>query len=41
LPEPLLDADKPPAPLALRRALRFVDGAVDYHIANARIAPAA
>jgi hypothetical protein len=39
--EPLLDADKPPAPLELRRALRVIDGAVNDYLAHARIRPAA
>ena len=39
--EPLLDADKPPAPLQLRRALRVIDHAVDDYITHARIRPAA
>jgi hypothetical protein len=39
--EPLLDADKPPAPIELRRALRVIDGAVDDYITRARIRPAA
>jgi hypothetical protein len=39
--EPLLDADKPPAPLELRRALRTIDSAVDTYAARARIRPAA
>jgi hypothetical protein len=39
--EPLLEADKPPAPLELRRALRVIDGAINDYIARARIRPAA
>ena len=39
--EPLLDADKPPAPIELRRALRVIDGAIDDYITRARIRPAA
>jgi hypothetical protein len=39
--EPLLDADKPPAPIELRRALRVLDGTVDDYITRARIRPAA
>jgi hypothetical protein len=39
--EPLLDADKPPAPIELRRALRVIDTAVDDYINRARIKPAA
>lgn len=38
---PLLDADKPPAPIELRRALRVIDRSVDSYIARARIRPAA
>jgi hypothetical protein len=38
---PLLAADKPPAPLPLRRALRVIDERVDSYIAHARIRPAA
>lgn len=39
--EPLLDADKPPAPVELRRALHVIDDAVDDYITRARIRPAA
>jgi hypothetical protein len=39
--EPLLEADKPPAPLAVRQALRVLDTAVDDYISHARIKPAA
>jgi hypothetical protein len=39
--QPLLDADKPPAPIELRRALRVIDGAVDDYVTRARIRPAA
>ncbi|HEY1279403.1 MAG TPA: hypothetical protein VGF22_06995 [Acidimicrobiales bacterium] len=39
--EPLLDADKPPAPIELRRALRVIDHAIDDYITHARIRPAA
>jgi hypothetical protein len=39
--EPLLAADRPPAPLPLRRALRTIDTAVDDYITRARIRPAA
>jgi hypothetical protein len=39
--EPLLEADKPPAPIELRRALRVIDRAVNDYIARARIRPAA
>jgi len=38
---PLLAADRPPAPLALRRALRIVDHSVDSYLDHARIHPAA
>ena len=39
--EPLLDADKPPAPVELRRALHVIDDTVDDYISRARIRPAA
>ena len=39
--EPLLEADQPPAPLELRRALRVIDTTVNDYIAHARIRPAA
>ena len=39
--EPLLDADKPPAPVELRRALRVIDATVDDYLTRARIRPAA
>jgi hypothetical protein len=39
--EPLLDADQPPAPLKLRRALRVIDDAVADYITHTRIRPAA
>jgi predicted MarR family transcription regulator len=39
--EPLLDADKPPAPIELRRALRVIDTAIDDYINRAHIKPAA
>jgi hypothetical protein len=39
--EPLLDADKPPAPIELRRALRTIDSAVNDYVTRARIRPAA
>jgi hypothetical protein len=39
--EPLLEADKPPAPIELRRAMRVIDQTVDDYIARARIRPAA
>ncbi len=35
---PLLAADRPPAPLPVRQALRTLDRAVDDYIANARMA---
>ena len=38
---PLLSADRPPAPLELRQALRTIDHTVDAYITNARLAPAA
>ena len=38
---PLLAADKPPAPLELRRALTTLEHAVSDRIQNARLAPAA
>jgi hypothetical protein len=38
---PLLDADQPPAPLELRRALATISRATDDYIANARLGPAA
>lgn len=34
--EPLLDADKAPAPIELRRALRTIDAAIDDYITRAR-----
>ena len=39
--QPLLDADKPPAPIELRRALRTIDAHVESYIARALISPAA
>jgi hypothetical protein len=39
--QPLLDADKPPAPIELRRALRTIDATVEDYITRARIRPAA
>lgn len=39
--EPVLAADKPPAPDELRRALRTIDAAVDDYITRPRIRPAA
>jgi hypothetical protein len=38
---PLLDASKPPAPNAVRRALATLERAVTQYIHNARLAPAA
>jgi predicted MarR family transcription regulator len=38
---PLLAADKPPAPLPLRRALHMIDQTVDSYIDHARIRRAA
>ncbi|MDQ6796723.1 MAG: hypothetical protein M3011_01645, partial [Actinomycetota bacterium] len=38
---PLLAADRPPAPLELRRALQVIDATVDNYIDHARIRPAA
>ena len=38
---PLLDADKPPAPLDVRRALTTLERAVDGYVHNARLTPAA
>ncbi len=38
---PLLDADKAPAPIELRQALRVIDKSVDSYIDAARIRPAA
>lgn len=37
---PLLDADKPPAKLEIRRALKTLEAAVNDYIQNARLAPA-
>jgi predicted MarR family transcription regulator len=37
---PLLDADKPPAPLDVRRALKTLERAVNQYVNNARLAPA-
>lgn len=37
---PLLDADKPPAPAEIRRALATLEKAVTEYIQNARLAPA-
>jgi hypothetical protein len=38
---PLLDADKPPARIEIRRALKTLESAVNDYIHNARLAPAA
>ena len=38
---PLLAADRPPASLELRRALRVIDASLDSYIGHARIRPAA
>jgi hypothetical protein len=38
---PLLEADKPPAPIQLRRALRTIETAVNQYVQGARLAPAA
>ncbi|MGH9284587.1 MAG: hypothetical protein ACRD0M_02780 [Acidimicrobiales bacterium] len=38
---PLLDADKPPAPLELRRALATIEHIVADYVTNARLRPAA
>ena len=38
---PLLDADKPPAPIEVRRAITTLERAVDRYINDARLAPAA
>jgi predicted MarR family transcription regulator len=38
---PLLDADKPPAPLELRRALATVERVLGDYVANARLGAAA
>jgi hypothetical protein len=38
---PLLDADKPPAKIEIRRALRTLESAVNQYIQDARLAPAA
>jgi hypothetical protein len=37
---PLLDADKPPAKIEIRRALKTLESAVNEYIHNARLAPA-
>jgi len=38
---PLLDADRPPAPTELRRALATIDNALDDYVTNARLGRAA
>ena len=38
---PLLDADKPPAKVEIRRALATLEGAVNQYVHDARLAPAA
>jgi hypothetical protein len=38
---PLLAADRPPAPLPIRRALHLIDQSVDAYVHHARIRPAA
>jgi hypothetical protein len=38
---PLLDANQPPAPIDVRRALATLERAVGHYITNARLAPAA
>jgi hypothetical protein len=38
---PLLDADKPPASIEIRRALKTLENAVGEYVTNARLAPAA
>jgi hypothetical protein len=37
---PLLDADRPPAPIEIRRALSTLSTAVNHYVNNARLAPA-
>jgi hypothetical protein len=37
---PLLDADKPPATIEIRRALKTLENAVTQYIHDARLAPA-
>ena len=39
--QPLLAADKPPAPIELRRALRTIDASIEDYVARALISPAA
>ena len=38
--EPLLEADKPPAPVAVRRALATLEHAVNDYVTAARLQPA-
>ncbi len=38
---PLLDADQPPAPIDVRRALATIDHAISDYITNARLGAAA
>ncbi len=38
---PLLEADKPPAPIELRRALATIDHTLSDYLANARLGTAA
>jgi predicted MarR family transcription regulator len=38
---PLLDADRPPAPIELRRALAVLDKTVNDYVTNARLGTAA
>ena len=40
LVEPLLDADKPPAKIEIRRALHTLENAVSEYVQNARLTPA-
>ena len=37
---PLLDADKPPAPIDVRHALKTLESAVNRYVNDARLAPA-
>ncbi|HTX00813.1 MAG TPA: hypothetical protein VMD59_18675 [Acidimicrobiales bacterium] len=41
LPKPLLEADRPPAPLELRRALTTVEHVLGDYVAKARLGTAA
>jgi hypothetical protein len=38
---PLLEADKPPAPIEIRRALAVIDKTIGEYLTNARLSPAA